>query len=323
MFAPNNAPPLQRRSAAAADSMGVEGVYSEDTGFDPSVSRPLGPTCRLLSAGPAGAAYFIVASALASCAQQNHGRPTVPAELPMYEGEPVISYPEHGFDDSIVRIVSPHVSCTGTLIAPDRVLTAHHCLAERDEFGDYLPRDVAVEDVHVQLGSDYLPWGEVSVRAIVAPACGYGAGTGDIAILVLEHPLAQVPTKRVALETNPKKGLSVEPVGFGRCADSDEGIRLRSRRGGQVDVVKASGFQLEAAICPGDSGGPGVTSSGVVVGIVSASALDGRQDTVSRTEFTRVDRWPDVFANAQRISEGENPAELPPISGCPSEDNSL
>lgn len=261
---------------------------------------------------------------LSACATPPaRGEPTVPAELPnappTYE-PPELAFVDHGFDDSVVRVVSPHVGCSGTLIAADLVLTAHHCLADRNEYGDYLERDISPEQVRVQLGGDYLPWDEIGVRAIVTPPCGFAAGVGDIAIVVLDRRLRGVPTKPVALESAPHPGLGVEPVGFGRCADSAEGIRLRSRVGGAVDRVGATNFQLQAAICPGDSGGPGVSAQGEVVGVVSASALDSRQDTRSRTEFTRVDRWPDVFANAQRISEGANPAELPPIAGCPQDE---
>jgi hypothetical protein len=267
-------------------------------------------------------ALAAIAFACSCAAAPERGVPTVPAELPNYQPAfepPDLAFVDHGFDDSVVRVVSPHVGCSGTLIAPDLVLTAHHCLADRSEYGDYLSHDVSPDQVRVQLGGDYLPWDEVGVRALVTPPCGFGAGVGDIAILVLSERLEGVPTKAVALEAAPHSGLGVEPVGFGRCADSTEGIRLQSRLGGSVDRIAPTSFQLEAAICPGDSGGPGVSAQGEVVGVVSASALDSRQATRSRTEFTRVDRWPDVFANAQRLSEGANPAELPPIAGCPTE----
>ena len=72
--------------------------------------------------------------------------------------------------DAIVRVVG-EVSCSGTLIADDLVLTAHHCVAERDENGAVLTRDLQATSVHVELGGDDLPWGEVRVKAIVTPAC--------------------------------------------------------------------------------------------------------------------------------------------------------
>jgi hypothetical protein len=42
--------------------------------------------------------------------------------------------------------------------------------------------------------------------------------------------------------------------------------------------------------------------------------MDGKEDTRNVTEFTRLDRFRDVFANAVRLVDGENPAELPPLS---------
>ena len=47
-------------------------------------------------------------------------------------------------EDAIVRIIGD-VSCTGTLIADDRVLTAHHCVVARDEAGHALQMQMRVE----------------------------------------------------------------------------------------------------------------------------------------------------------------------------------
>ena len=220
-------------------------------------------------------------------------------------------------DDYVVRVVAGSVTCSGSLIDDDQVLTAHHCVSQRNDFGEFQSSNVEAKNVHVELGGDYLPWGEVGVRAIVAPPCGYAAGVGDIAILVLERKLVGMPTVTPRLDEPPKKGEEIEPVGFGRCALSSDGIRRKERVGGAVDRVMDSRFRLNAAICPGDSGGPALsTGTGEVIGIISASVMDGKEQTLGRSEFSRLDRWRPVFAAAKLIADGTPPAEVPPVDGC-------
>lgn len=195
------------------------------------------------------------------------------------------------------------------------MLTAHHCVVEQDQLGAYLPTQVEPSRINVELGGDYLPWGEIGARAIVVPPCGHASGNGDIAIIVLDTQLVDVPTLEVSLMDIPSVGTVIEPVGFGRCADSGDGIRRRSRERATIQSVLPTAFQTNSAICPGDSGGPAI-SRNVVVGVISRSAMDEREATSSRTEFTRVDRWEGVFANAYRISSGQSRAEQPPVGGC-------
>jgi hypothetical protein len=217
-------------------------------------------------------------------------------------------------DDYVVRIVVGSVTCSGALIGDDRVLTAHHCVAARGPQGNPLARDVSPRNVRVELGGDYLPWGEVGVRAVIAPSCGYLSGDGDLAVLVLERRLTGVATRPVRLSTPPSKHDQIEPIGFGRCALSGDGIHRKHRLGGAVELVAEGRFRLAAAICPGDSGGPAVnTESGEILGVISASAMDGDELTRDRSEFVRVDRWRSVFANADMVSHGTSQAELPPI----------
>ena len=82
-------------------------------------------------------------------------------------------------EDAIVRVVGPSMTCTGTVIEDDLILTAHHCLVERGPRGEYSKKLLEPSQIKIELGGDYFAWGEVSTRAIVAPPCGEGGGAGD------------------------------------------------------------------------------------------------------------------------------------------------
>ena len=258
----------------------------------------------------------------------------IPAARGQGEGRPLRLLPpfEIAFErDSVVRIVSDDVTCTGTLIADDRVLTAHHCVAARDEHGRVLSHNKSPRDLQVELGGDYLPWGEVAVRAIVAPDCGYASGDGDIAILVLSRHLIGMPISTARIEAPPPQKDPISVFGFGRCALSPDAIHRRSRLAGEVcpdrdhpekcynegiKHVFSGHFEANASICPGDSGGPVYSSRGDLVGVVSASVMDGDDLTLDRTLFTRVDVWPQLFSAAHELSLGADPSELPPYGDC-------
>jgi secreted trypsin-like serine protease len=257
--------------------------------------------------------------ALAACAgaQVERAKPAAKKELhkrPWSLSPPLgLSLP----DEAVVHVLSRGVGCSGTLIAGSLVLTAHHCVVERDASGEILEKDLAASAVQVELGGDYLPWGTVRVRAIVTPDCGYRGGRGDIAILVLERKLVGVSLMPVRLSEPPGMGEAIEPIGFGRCLASEEAVHRTRRIGGTIDQVGPAAVSACASICPGDSGGPARSeTTGELVGVVSAAVMDDTDRTQDPSTFTRVDVWRLLFANAQLIASGVPPHDLPPVGGC-------
>jgi V8-like Glu-specific endopeptidase len=217
-------------------------------------------------------------------------------------------------EDYVVRVVSGAVTCSGALIEEDRVLTAHHCLAQRGHAGRTLDLDVAPEAVRVELGGDPFAWGQVGVRAIIAPTCGYSGGEGDIAILVLERRLIGIATRRVGLGDPPQVGTPIVPIGFGRCYLGGSPGGRTIRPGGPILDLWKRDFLLDASICPGDSGGPGVDAgSGEILGVISEAVMDGDPTTRGRADFTRLDAWRPLFTQAQAVVDGMSPGELPPV----------
>jgi V8-like Glu-specific endopeptidase len=285
--------------------------------------RPSPPSLGArLASGLPWATVFVSTTLLVGC---GHAGKRAPVATPASQGQaeerpftfqpPVDLNVEAGIN-AVVRIVGD-VTCTGTLIAEDLVLTAHHCVVERDADGNVQSKDKAPEALTIELGGDDLPWGEVQVRAVVSPDCGYVSGEGDIAILVLSRKLVGVPTLAARIEAEPKLNERVYPIGFGRCALSHGPIHRIERSGGPVARVRGGDFIAVASVCPGDSGGPAFApDSNEVVGVVSASVMDGDDATAAPSIFVRLDAWRSLFAAAKEIASGMSASELPPFRSC-------
>lgn len=232
------------------------------------------------------------------------------AEQRLLEQPLALAVPE----DAIVRVVGPTMTCTGTVIDDDLILTAHHCLVERSARGDFTGRLVEPASVHVELGGDYFAWGDVGVRHVVAPPCGERGGAGDIAVLVLKRKLIGLSVMTPRLEAPPKVGEEVYPVGFGRCALSGDAIRRKERDGGAIRALTSETLHVEASICPGDSGGPVLArGSREIVGVISLSAMDHDERTRGPSVMARIDPFRLVFAHARLVADGLAPNELPPL----------
>jgi hypothetical protein len=246
-----------------------------------------------------------------------HDLPVRPASLQAQDDISLLLGPSAALaspGDAVVRVVGPQMTCTGTLIADDLVLTAHHCVVERGDHGAFTTKALPTPSLEVELGGDYLPWGSVGLKAVLVPPCGEAGGRGDVAVLVLERKLVGMATM-VLGEASPRLGERVYLTGFGRCALSPEGIRRREREGGPLTSVARGTFEVEASVCPGDSGGPAFDLlTHEIVGVVSLSAMDYDEGTRGRSVFARVDEIPKLVAYARLVADGADPTDLPPLS---------
>ena len=121
---------------------------------------PLAPTLGLVAAAFAGAGCQWIQGPPAKVTVRPSSAQEAAADERLLEHPfGVLAQPE----DAIVRIVGPTMTCTGTVIEDDLILTAHHCLVERGPHGEFTTQLIAPEGVRIELGGDYFAWAEVGV----------------------------------------------------------------------------------------------------------------------------------------------------------------
>ena len=228
--------------------------------------------------------------------------------------------------------------CTGTLVAPNLVLTARHCVAETDasaacdargvaHAGGRVLRDSPAASMQILTGrtSATLRARSVGSQVIVHPEGTYC--DRDVAFIVLASPITDITPMPIRV-TQPALGERITSVGWGLTEAGSPSTSRLMRSGVAVETlgpafgVGPREFEVGESICSGDSGGPAITVSGAVVGVVSrggggagvggagrcvgASAtntyggMNGREDLINRA-FAAAGRSPNIEGGAAPV----------------------
>lgn len=174
-------------------------------------------------------------------------------------GEPVA---ENELRNVISLVKNGRSFCTGSLIHPQIVITAAHCVSS------------GIQGVSLYSGSgdqeavleSNLP--EIS-RAVLHPEYKQGfEGNYDIAILILRQPVENIQPFEILTEVNEihqslSPGQPVTLAGFGRREDSSSGLKYQV----QVLVHERKAYEILVSdkgkgACHGDSGGPAFAKDG-------------------------------------------------------------
>ncbi|MFZ5896497.1 MAG: trypsin-like serine protease [Myxococcota bacterium] len=244
-------------------------------------------------------------------------------------------------EDSVVKVISKgdrvtH-TCTGTLLAPNIVITARHCVANFEDLpftctadGELAPGSqggkmgtlLPPANITIRVGTTTPSSGSVAAGKKVFATQATSICRNDIAVVVLDTELNDLPISPVRLGAGNQIGERLRVVGYGVDEKGSFGTR-HTRSGLTIAQIGSSQFRPNGdsvpprtfvtegpALCIGDSGGPAFTTLDAVTGVWSQVVGDCDAET-ARNYFTEVA----PFENELITPAFEEAGKLPWLEG--------